>query len=412
MKYSNSLKYVNSFEMAESLCDLSPKRMRELCLEMGRVNVGSKYIVVSADSAGHASAVMLESVIKCAGYTVGRITSDSCFDARTSVFVNGELASIEDFNKCVAEIKSIIIKKTEEKYYRQEVIFALSLLICKLVGCEFVILEGLSGEGYSLDAICAPFDLVVVPTLYSESRDDVIKTACDAIKRGVREAVSGNQKNSVYNLISNACMVSGTRLNVTAKPTLNVTAKNARRVEFSYAERDGYVLKSPSGILRDCAMLVIESALAIRRAGVRMPWGSIAEGLERSCGSWCFDMLCASPAVIVDSACYAEEISNVIDTFESTVEPMNDVVVCIGTDGTRLDEQLAAFEERRIDRLILCGTAAYEQNTQPNAVICRRVQDAAKEVYGAFRGNKTVLCLGSVSFAREIKAEFIKLMGL
>ena len=115
MNYSNSLKYVNSFDKAESLSSLSLMRVRELCLELGRINVGSRFIVVPSGSAGHATAVMLESVIKSAGYRVGRITSDSDFDARTSVFLDGEIAAIADFNKCVAEIKNAVNKHTEEK---------------------------------------------------------------------------------------------------------------------------------------------------------------------------------------------------------------------------------------------------------------------------------------------------------
>lgn len=410
MKYSNSLKYVNSFERAESLSGLSQKRMRELCLELGKINLGSKYIVVPSGSSGHATAVMLESVIKSSCYRVGRITSDADFDARESVFLDGQTAAIEDFNKCVVEIKNAVTKKADEKYCREEIVFVLSLLLCKLYGCEFVILEGLSDEEYSFDAVCAPFDIVVIPPVYCGDNDSCLKVACDSIKRGVREVVSGNQKSSVYGVISNACMISGVRLNVTAKPTLTVTNKTARRVEFCYAERDGYVLKSPSGVLRDCAMLVIESALALRRDGVKMPWGSIAQGLERSNNAYCFDMLAVSPAVIVDSAGSAEEISSVISTFEQTVEPLEAVTVCIMTENAnRLASQLAAFEGKNIRKIIICG--ATDANIE-NAVLCDSAAVAAKEVFSSFKEKETVFCLGSVTFAREIKSEFIKLMGL
>ena len=411
MKYANSLKYVNSFEKAESLSELSQKRIKELCAALGKVNVGSRFIVTSGCSAGHATAVMMESVIKNAGYKVGRITSDASFDSRLTAFVDGEIAKIEDYNKCVAEIKSVVSKNANEKYYRCEIVFALSLLLCKLAGCEFVILEGLSDENYSIDALCAPFDLVIFPTVYCGENDACVKTACDAIKRGVREVVSGNQKNTVYNAISNACMISGVRLNVTAKPTLTVSNKTARRVEFSYAERGGYVLKSPSAILRDCAMLVIESALALRRDGVKMPWGSIAAGLERSSNAECFDIVSVSPAVIVDSASAPEEISSMIATFEETVEPICNLTVCVSSDSAQtLESQLKAFENVKIEKIIICGMT--DKIELDNALPCTSVPDAAKNVYEASKNNKTVLCFGSVAFAREIKAEFIKLMGL
>lgn len=411
MNYSNSLKYVNSFEAGESPLYFSPKRVRELCFELGRINVGSRFIVVPSGASGHATAVMLESVIKSAGYRVGRITSDSNYDARTSVFLNGEIAAISDFNKCVGEIKNAVNKKTEVKYLRQEIVFVNCLLLCKLYGCEFVVLEGLSGEEYSLDCVCAPYDLVVVPTVHGSESEDRVKIACDSIRRGVREVVSGNQKNAVYSLISNACMLSGVRLNVTARPTLCISDMTARRVEFSYADRGGYVLKSPSGTLRESAMMVIEGALALRRDGVKMPWGSISEGLRNIGNAGCFDILSISPALIIDCASEPEEISGVIETFEKTVEPLVNVTVCLTDEGAgSLDEMLAAFKGKNVERIIACRS--FEGETPENAIFCTSVADAAKEVYEASKSGKTVLCFGSVGFAREIKAEFIKLMGL
>ena len=298
MKYANSLKYINAFPKASSLADISQKRLLGLCSLLGRINVGARHIVVPEGAAGHATAVMLESVIKNSGYRVGRITRAADFDARSTLFLDGEIADIEDFNKCVAEVKSIVSANAGEQYFKEEIVLALSLLLCKLYGCEFIILEGMSG----LDSVLAPYDLVVVPTVYSGEADAGTRAACDAIKRGVREVVIGNQKSGVYSPVSDACMTAGVRLNVTAKPTFAVKEITARRVQFCSADRDGFVLKSPSYILRDCAMAVIESALALRRDGVKMPWSNISAGLESAQGTCCFDMLSVSPAIIVDSA--------------------------------------------------------------------------------------------------------------
>jgi len=417
MKYANSLKYINSFEMADKLSDISTKRVRKLCEDLGRVNVGSRFIVVPSGCAGHATAVMLESVIKKAGYRVGRITSESDFESRSMVYLDGELADIEDYNKCVAEIKGIVSKEVDANYLRQEICFALSLLLCQLNGCEFIILEALSGEGYSFDALCAPYELVIAPTVYSKDGNEETKHICDAIKRGVREVVSGNQKSSVYGVISNACMLAGVRINVTAKPTLQIKETTARRVVFSYADRDGYVIKSPSHILRDCAMLVIESALALRRDGIKMPWGSIALGLENAQNTGCFDMLSISPAVLVDCASQKQELESVIETFEETVGSFSRLTICIKAgDKSELPCQLSAFEGRKIERLIVCGDLD-EDDVSLKCVcadvsVCGTVKLAAKHVHKASMENLTVLCVGGVAFAAEIKNEFIRLMGL
>ncbi len=417
MKYANSLKYIHGFDTAKSLSEISQKRVRELCELVGRVNIGAKFIVIPSGCAGHASAVMLESVIKSAGYRVGRITSDSDFDSRSMVFLDGDAAPIDDYNKCVAELKNVISKVPDEQYFREEICFVLSLLLCRLYGCEFIILEGLCNEYYSLDAVCAPYDLVIAPTVYSGEAMPYLFAICDAIKHGVREVVSGNQKSAVYNEISNACMLAGARLNVTAKPTLTVSDATARRVEFSYADRDGYVLKSPSHILLDCAMLVIESALALRRDGVKLPWGSISSGLEGSANTCCFDILSVSPAIIVDSASRRDEIAALVETFEQTVESLNKVTVCIKvTERNKLSDQLSAFGKRIIERLIIYSEAQCDISELgsicKDIVICDSISEAAKNVHSAGAEKSTVFCIGTVSFARDIKTEYIKLMGL
>lgn len=413
MKYANSLKYINGFEKATSRAAISQKRVMGLCASLGRVNVGAKHIVLPEGAAGHATAVMLESVIKNAGYRVGRITSDSDFDARSAVFLGGEMADIEDFNKCVAELKSAVMANTDEQYLKEEIVMALSLLLCKLYGCEFIILEGLSNGECSLDAVCAPYDLVILPTVYSGEADSGVISMCEAIKRGVREVVIGNQKSGVYSPVSDACMTAGARLNVTAKPTMTVNEMTARRVEFSYSDREGFVLKSPSYILRDCAMAVIESALALRRDGIKMPWSSIAAGLESASNTCCFDILSVSPAIIVDSASTACEIASVVETFEGTVERADSIVVCIMSQSAKmLKDQLLAFGDRKIKCLIVYGLTDGDVIGMSNASVCDKVSGAAKQVYTAYKNKDTVFCLGSVAFAREIKNEFIKLMGL
>jgi folylpolyglutamate synthase/dihydropteroate synthase len=229
----------------------------------------------------------------------------------------------------------------------------------------------------------------------------------------VREVISGNQNGNAYGMISGACVLSGVRLSFTAKPTLMIEEISARRLRFSYSGREGYVIKNPSYVARESAMLVIESALAMRRDGIKMPWSSIAAGLESASNTCCFDILSVSPAIIVDSASTACEIASVVETFEGTVERADSIVVCIMSQSAKmLKDQLLAFGDRKIKCLIVYGLTDGDVIGMSNATVCDKVSGAAKQVYAAYKNKDTVFCLGSVAFARDIKNEFIKLMGL
>lgn len=407
MKYSNSVKYMNSFKPAESVSDVSLKRLRDLCTSLGRVNIGTSYICIPSGAAGYALSVMLESVFKSAGYNVGRITATGDFESRSTVFVNGAVPQIDDYNKCVAELKSVVQKNPDDTYCREEVTFALSLLICKLCACDYVILEGLSNEHGSIDSICAPYDLVIIPTVYDSSATDrQIKVLCDMIRRGAREVVSGNQRSSVYSLISNACLTTGARLNITAKPSFEPIEVSSRRISFSYADRAGYSMRGPSYIQRDCAMTVIESALAIRRDGIKMTWASIASGISTAGDTLCFDTVSVSPLILVDSATCADEA-------ELTLTALNEIFghcrasVCIPVDAIGL---LTVFSEIDVSNVIIVGDGDVSDTEIPN-IPCKDTRDAAKEILKSARDGSNVICLGSVKLAMSLRAELLRLMN-
>ena len=414
MKYANSLKYMNSFEPMGSGADVSVPRVSELCDRMGRINIGTRYIAIPSGVGGHVCAVMLESVIKSAGYRVGRIDLCQCDDSRASVFVGGAALSIEDYNKCVAELKGAVAKAPDTVYRKEEAVFALGLLACKLEACEYVIIEGIGACG-TVESVCAPYDIIIAPSFCNDAKSQMgIRAVCEAIRRGVREVVSGNQSSDVYGMISGACVLSGVRLSLTAKPTLTVEEISSRRLKFSYSGRDGYVIKNPSHLARECAILVIESALAIRRDGIKMPWSSISAGLEAAVELCCFDMISMSPLVVADGADNAENVSQLVSTAQDVMGGIERLTLCIRIDPeTDLDAMLGSFAGIHIDQIIAIPRCDGQKLhiTRDNEVIVNSVAEAAQLVSVAASEHRGVLCFGDVSFARQIKTEFIKLMG-
>ena len=400
---------MNSFPAVEFAGDISQKRVLELCVSLGKINAGMRCVCLPEGGSGHAIALLLESVIKSSGHCVGRITSAGGFDSRNSIFINGDIPSIEDYNLAVAELKSAVQKNPESRYTKEETTFVLGLLLCRISGCDCVILEGLSGKNFALDAVCAPFDLIVMPTVYdSEKSAEKVKILCDAIRRGTREVVSGNQKSEIYNAISNACAISGVRLYIPVKAQFETGEIASRKMTFSYNGREGFSIKSPSHILRDCAMTVIESALALRRGGVRLPWNCIVSGLSSVSETLCLDILAVSPVLLVDSASGYDEAVLVKKTIDEVFSDnaLSEVVFCVPEESL---EVLNAFGTMNVSKTVVYsknGAIAYD-----GEVICDSVKKAAKSVVACWKNGKDVVCLGSAGFALEIKSEILKLIN-
>lgn len=414
MKYSNTLKYMNSFPPAKTGADISQKRIADLCKRLGRVNVGTRYIAVPDGSAGHACAVLLENIIKSSEHSVGRITSCCDFDSRGSILIGGEIASIETYNKSVTALKSVAKNDPDDMYTKEEMVFALGLLICKLEACEYVILEGLSKDGMALDAICAPYDLIVIPTVYEGSgATEKIKGMCDVIRRGTREVVSGNQRSDVYNKISQACAISGVRLYIPAKAQFEPTEISPRKLCFNYGGKEGYTLRTPSHILRDCAMTAVEASLALRRGGVKMPWSGIFNGLSSASDTRCFEMISASPIIVTDSAGLREELIPMLKTADEVWGAVEDFSIVVAPDKkASLTSMLSAFSGRRLNNVVLVDCETEEELSMDNLVRCSSAKEAAKELLRLSKSEKLIFCFGSVDFAAEIKSEFFKAMNI
>ena len=402
MKYSNSLKYMIGFPKSNDISELSVKRVRGLCERLGRINIGSKYICLPSGASGYASAVMLESVIAAAGHSVGRITSAPGFESRSFISVNLAQPSIDDYNNSVAELKSAVRRSPDEGYLREETAFVLGLLLCKMSGCEYVILQGFSEVKHSLADVCAPYDLIVVPTVYEKDGGDAVVSMCDAVRKGTREVVSGNQKSEIYNVLSNACAVSGVRLYIPIKSSFKIEQVNARNIAFSYGDREGFSMKTPSWLLRDVAMTVIEAALALRRSGTKLPWRNIADGIAESVGTACFELLSISPLIIIDSASEPSEIELMANTakeiFGST--SLDGAVFCI-SDAVK--SNLSFWGDDR--ELIVFS----EQEGEANAF--NSTHKCAKDVVKQMKSGKNVICFGSVEFALEMKQEIIRIIN-
>ena len=414
MKYANSLKYMNSFIPARNEADISRKRVTDLCLSLGRINIGTRFICLPGGAAGHGTAILLERIIAVSGYNVGRITSCESFDSRLSVYVNGKTPEIEDYNKAVAELKSAVLRSGEE-YNRQEATFVLSLLLCRLCDCDYVILEGLSNVNYSLDAVCSPYDLIIMPAVYGDNDPtEELKPLCEAIRRGVREVISGNQKSEVYNIISNACAMSGVRLYIPVKSQFVVNEMSLRKICFGYGGREGYSMKSPSCILRDCAMIAIEASLAIRRSGVKMPWNAIVSGLANVSGMSSFEVISASPMIITDSSsnkCEAELLVKTLNELSIDVSSLSLCVKCRDTEN--LSDLLSAFSGVSVSRLavLVDGVGIDELKVDTaNVTVCKNCEEIASEAIEMSKVGDLVLCIGSVSFADSVKNEILRHM--
>ena len=157
-------------------------------------------------------------------------------------------------------------------------------------------------------------------------------------------------------------------------------------------------------MLRDCAMTVIESALALRRGGVKMPWNCIASGLGCTTDAMCFDMLALSPLILVDSSANADEAAMLLKTADETLgeSTLRGVAVAIPEEA---DSVLKPFSDKEISRVLTCSATKNDEDCFDS------IKKLACEIVKIWKSGSGVVCLGGVEFAVSVKTEILKIMN-
>ena len=207
------------------------------------------------------------------------------------------------------------------------------------------------------------------------------------------------------------------RLYIPVKAQFTVIEQSVKKLAFEYGGKDGYVLRSPSYMLRDSAITVIEAALAIRRSGFKLPGSAIAEVLLAATDTSCFDVISVMPMIIADAASSYEETELLLKTCAEAGIDTARLSICVRADNVEKIKKVAGWlEDSRIERIIAVSAIAedFGDTTQyaDAVVMCKDAGAAAKEVFSSMSEQKTpLICLGSLGLATEFKTDLLKLMS-
>lgn len=216
MNYQESRKYIEDSQKYGSVLGLD--NMRELMGRLGNPQDKLKIIHVAGTNGKGSVIAYLYTVLREAGYRVGRYISPALYSYRERMEVSGEAVSREDFAICLSRTAQAISQMTEEGLPHPtpfEIETAVAFLFFEMKKCELVLLE--VGMGGSLDAtniIKTP----VLSVLASISIDhigflgntlgEIAKTKAGIIKKGC-PMITIHQKAEAENAIKDVCGICG-----------------------------------------------------------------------------------------------------------------------------------------------------------------------------------------------------------
>lgn len=308
MNYQESRKYIKDSQKYGSVLGLD--NMRELMGRLGNPQDKLKIIHVAGTNGKGSVIAYLYTVLREAGYRVGRYISPALYSYRERMEVSGEAVSREDFAICLSRTAQAISQMTEEGLPHPtpfEIETAVAFLFFEMKKCELVLLE--VGMGGSLDAtniIKTP----VLSVLASISIDhigflgntlgEIAKTKAGIIKKGC-PMITIHQKAEAENAIKDVCGICGVPFREADGNQALVIEESPEGQSFRY-EGEEYRISLGGVYQKENAVLAIETLKMLSEIGFPTIEEQRKEGLFRTRWNGRFTVLSREPLFIVDGA--------------------------------------------------------------------------------------------------------------
>ena len=308
MNYRESRKYIEDSQKYGSVLGLD--NMRELMGRLGNPQDKLKIIHVAGTNGKGSVIAYLYTVLREAGYKVGRYISPALYSYRERMEVSGEAVSREDFAICLSRTAQAISQMTEEGLPHPtpfEIETAVAFLFFEMKKCELVLLE--VGMGGSLDAtniIKTP----VLSVLASISIDhigflgntlgEIAKTKAGIIKKGC-PMITIHQKAEAENAIKDVCGICGVPFREADGNQALVIEESPEGQSFRY-EGEEYRISLGGVYQKENAVLAIETLKMLSEIGFPTIEEQRKDGLFRTRWNGRFTVLSREPLFIVDGA--------------------------------------------------------------------------------------------------------------
>lgn len=309
MDYTEARAYIDEIGKTGSVFGL--ETMNALLEQLDNPQDRLKFIHIAGTNGKGSVLAYLSTILKEAGYRVGRYISPTLFSYRERIQVNGEYISREDFARLMTRVAAAI-----EEMKRQgkplptafEAETAVSFLYFCEQSCEIVTLE--AGLGGRMDATNV-IKTTVLSVLASISMDhmavlgntlsEIAWNKAGILKAGI-PAVSAHQEEEAAEQIRNAASGLGCELHFADPHAVDGICYGIEEQTFSYRGFDTLKIHLAGRHQIGNAALAVEAVLALQKAGWQISEAALRAGLEKTVWKGRFSVIAHKPYVVLDGA--------------------------------------------------------------------------------------------------------------
>lgn len=299
--------------------------IRKLCEALGNPQDTLKFVHIAGTNGKGSVLAYISTILKCAGYKVGRYISPTIFEYRERIQVNGRMIT----KKALGEGMELVKAACEDMVARGlphptpfEVETALAFWYFQKMKCDIVVLE--TGMGGFLDATNV-ITTTLAAVIASVGRDhmkflgntveEIAKQKAGIIKNDCY-VICMKQKNSVMQVIEEEAQRKNSILRVADSEQAGHVRYGIEKQQFDYADMKKLEITLAGQFQIANAVLAVETVLALSEKGFAVAEQAIRKGLLETRWQGRFTVVARKPLFIVDGAHNEDAAAKLVNSIE------------------------------------------------------------------------------------------------
>ncbi len=420
MNYQQMLEYVDSLSTFGIVPGL--ENMQNLCERLGNPQEKLKVIHIAGTNGKGSVLAYVTSVLKEAGYKVGRYISPTIFDYQERFQINLKPISKKLLCSYMEEMKEICDKMVEDGLAHPtpfELETALAFLYFSRENCDFVVLE--TGMGGRLDAtniISKPFVVALASismdhmkflgntiTEIAKEKAGIIKNDCYVIQMKQEEAVNevikdvANEKNA-HLILADENEVTSVKYGL-EKQKFNYKGYKDLQIALAGKHQIGN------------AVLAVEVIEAVREQGFEISAKQLYKGLANTKWVGRFSIIDKKPLFLVDGAHNQDAAKKLADSIRFYFTNKR-IVYIMGILSDKEYEKIIAETYAYADQIITITTpnnvralpaldlAQEIKQYHPNVTAAGSLEEAVEMAYLLAGKDDVIISFGSLSYLGQL----------
>ena len=283
----------------------------ELVRRLGNPQDDLKFVHIAGTNGKGSTLAYISTILKEAGYRVGRYISPTLFSYRERIQVNGERIGKEALAKHVTAIEEAI-RDMEEHHLTNptpfEIETALSFLYFQEKKCDLVVLE--TGLGGALDAtniIKTPVMEVITPismdhmAFLGDTLEEIAAQKAGIIKPYTK-VVSGPQEDGARKVLEEKAREQGASLEFLDMEEVKDIHYGYEKQSFTWRDFDQVEISLAGSYQILNAALALQAVTMLQELGYSVSRENIYEGFRKTHWRGRFTLISKEPVVIMDGA--------------------------------------------------------------------------------------------------------------